>query len=74
MRILSQAGGRPWPGGGTEPPGELVWSPHSLWMASRCHQEIIYTRLVPGSRPQRPKRRQLPIKESPGKGARREEG
>lgn len=29
----------------------MVWSPHSSWMASWCHQEIIYTRLVPGSRP-----------------------
>lgn len=56
-------------------PGELLRSPHSLWMAEWCHWEISYTQLVPSSRPpRRSERRQWAIKESPGKGARREEG
>lgn len=32
-------------------PGELLRSPHSLWMAEWCHWEISYTQLVPSSRP-----------------------
>lgn len=67
MLILSRADGHSARQGNRLPRKlvlSLAWQP----MACRRHLEIIYPWLVPSSRPQRPKRKQLAIKEIHGKG------
>lgn len=49
-------------------PRKLVLNLGSQPMASQRHLEIIYQWLAPSSRPQRPKRKRLAIKEIHGKG------
>lgn len=67
MLILSRADGHP-ARLGNQLPRKLVLSLGEQPMASQHHLEIIYSWLVPSSRPQRPKRKQLAIKEIHGKG------